>query len=258
MIKKFKKAIKILKEEGITALVLKTIIFLKNKSHSFCGSIFFFKNKEKIIKELKNFHSDSPNEIFDFISKKYFGVFGPAQDKEEFIRLLEIFKTKKPERICEIGTANGGTLFCFAKSASDNATIMSIDLPGGEFGGGYPEWKIPIYRAFAKSNQKISLLREDSHKMETLEKVKKILNGEQIDFLFIDGDHSYEGVKKDFEMYGPLVKKGGIVSFHDIATISFKECEVPKFWQEIKSNYDYREFVKDLKESNFGIGVLFI
>jgi len=41
--------------------------------------------------------------------------------------------------------------------------------------------------------------------------VKKILAGRQVDFLFIDGDHSYEGVKKDFEMYSSLVRKGGVV-----------------------------------------------
>jgi len=42
------------------------------------------------------------------------------------------------------------------------------------------------------------------------------LNGEPLDFLFIDGDHTYEGVKRDFEMYSPLVRNGGIIAFHDI------------------------------------------
>jgi predicted O-methyltransferase YrrM len=38
----------------------------------------------------------------------------------------------------------------------------------------------------------------------------------RLDFLFIDGDHTYEGVKQDFEMYTPLVRKGGLVAMHDI------------------------------------------
>jgi predicted O-methyltransferase YrrM len=42
------------------------------------------------------------------------------------------------------------------------------------------------------------------------------LKDNKVDFLFIDADHSYEGVKKDFEMYSPLVRKGGIIAFHDI------------------------------------------
>jgi predicted O-methyltransferase YrrM len=43
-----------------------------------------------------------------------------------------------------------------------------------------------------------------------------LLKGSEGDFLFIDGDHTYQGVKQDFQMYSPLVKKGGIVAFHDI------------------------------------------
>jgi len=40
--------------------------------------------------------------------------------------------------------------------------------------------------------------------------------GGELNFLFIDGDHTYEGVRKNFEMYSPLVRRGGIVAFHDI------------------------------------------
>ncbi len=36
-----------------------------------------------------------------------------------------------------------------------------------------------------------------------------------VDFLFIDGDHSYESCKKDWELYSPLLKQGAIVTFHD-------------------------------------------
>jgi predicted O-methyltransferase YrrM len=42
----------------------------------------------------------------------------------------------------------------------------------------------------------------------------QLLN-KQIDLLFIDGDHSYEGVKKDWDLYSPMLKKDSIVIFHD-------------------------------------------
>ena len=42
-----------------------------------------------------------------------------------------------------------------------------------------------------------------------------IKNEIKIDFLFIDGDHSYEGVKKDWELYKPIMQKDSIVVFHD-------------------------------------------
>ncbi|SCA63523.1 Uncharacterized protein SCG7109_AR_00020 [Chlamydiales bacterium SCGC AG-110-M15] len=38
---------------------------------------------------------------------------------------------------------------------------------------------------------------------------------EEIDFLFIDGAHEYEAVKKDFELWSPKVKDGGVIAFHD-------------------------------------------
>jgi predicted O-methyltransferase YrrM len=180
------------------------------------------------------------------------------QIKEEFIELLKIFKEKKPKYILEIGTANGGTLFNFCKIAPDDATIISVDLPEGPFGGGYPEWKIPIYQAFKKENQKLYLLRKDSHQKETLDEVLKILNGNQLDFLFIDGDHSYEGVKKDFEMYSPLVRKGGIIAFHDIVEhIPESECLVNKFWDKIKINSKYKEVINCLNQKWAGIGIIY-
>ena len=75
----------------------------------------------------------------------------------------------------------------FSQVASGDALIISVDLPGGPFGGGYPEWKVPLYKSFAKPGQEIYLLRADSHDVETLDEVKKILKGRRLDFLFIDG-----------------------------------------------------------------------
>jgi len=69
----------------------------------------------------------------------------PFQIREEILELLRILKSLKPRTILEIGTARGGTLFLFTQVAKPDAIIISIDLPGGPFGGGYPSWeKIPI------------------------------------------------------------------------------------------------------------------
>lgn len=38
-----------------------------------------------------------------------------------------------------------------------------------------------------------------------------------IDFLFIDGNHAYEAVRKDFEDWSPKVKPGGYIAFHDVS-----------------------------------------
>jgi hypothetical protein len=58
------------------------------------------------------------------------------------------------------------------------------------------------------------------------------LRDKKVDFLFIDADHSYEGIKKDFEMYSLLVRKGGIIAFHDIVPSGYPTLH--KFWNEVK------------------------
>jgi len=40
---------------------------------------------------------------------------------------------------------------------------------------------------------------------------------EPLDVLYIDGDHTYEGVKRDYEVHRPRVKPGGVIFFHDPA-----------------------------------------
>jgi predicted O-methyltransferase YrrM len=183
----------------------------------------------------------------------------PIQVKEEITHLLELLRVREPRVLMEIGTAQGGTLFLFCQIAPIDATIISIDLPHGRFGGGYPSWKIPLYKAFAKAGQQVHLLRADSHSPETLHMVEKILEGRKLDFLFIDGDHTYEGVKKDFEMYSPFVREGGLIAFHDIVEHPPETgCEVSRFWNEIKAEYKYVEIVKDWNQRWAGIGILYV
>ena len=54
----------------------------------------------------------------------------------------------------------------------------------------------------------------DSHSLWVVKMVKDRLNGRMIDLCFIDGDHSYLGTKKDYEIYEPMTKH--IVAVHDI------------------------------------------
>src|SRR5436305_1373985 len=77
------------------------------------------------------------------------------------------------------------------------------------------------------------------------ERVLRLLRGELFDFLFVDADHTYEGVRSDFEMYAPLVRSGGVLVFHDIVTHkSGTPCEVERFWNEIKQGHRHLEFVE--------------
>lgn len=183
--------------------------------------------------------------------------FVPLQIKNEVYCLLKVLSENQPQTLLEIGTANGGTLFLLSKIATDNANIISIDLPDGQFGGEYfPNWKQPLYESFASENQKIHLIRANSHDEDTFAKVKTLVGEKKIDFLFIDGDHTYEGVKKDFEMYKSLLANEGIIVFHDICKGNTKDVNVHKFWNEIKSKYLSAEIIDSDGTYHYGIGLI--
>lgn len=184
---------------------------------------------------------------------------GAAQKLVEFAEFVSFLRPIRPKMVVEIGTLNGGTLWALCRLASSAAELTSIDLPGGPFGGGYGEGSVSRLRALARTDQKIHLIRGDSHALETLEQLEAALRGRSIDLLFIDGDHSYEGVKRDFELYSPLVRPGGMIAFHDILPHSNPACQVDLFWNEIRIGAEHYEFVDradDARGAWGGIGVI--
>jgi len=70
---------------------------------------------------------------------------------------------------------------------------------------------------------------------------------QQIDVLLIDGDHSYDGVRTDYERFEPHVKEGGLILLHDAM---WGHKGVRKFfWDEIK----YPKSVLHLSKSGMGL-----
>jgi hypothetical protein len=194
-----------------------------------------------------------------------------SQVRSEIVDLAKVLKELAPKISMEIGTNYGGTLFLLFSISPPDAEILSVDLPNGPFGGGYPARKIPLYKRFPQCRQKLHLLQGNSHSTEMLDRIRKILRGRLLDYLFIDADHTYSGVKSDFAMYSPLVRSGGIVAFHDIvAHRNDASSEVHLFWQEVKLQYRHLEFVEDVKNGalplavtkspmdSSGIGILFV
>jgi cephalosporin hydroxylase len=178
------------------------------------------------------------------------------QIQSEIIEFCKILIERKPKIILEIGTANGGTLFLLSRIAGENSIIFSIDL-AVESSPGIVDYKPPIfYKSFALNNQKMIIIKGNSHDRAILNQVIKYLNKREIDLLFIDGDHTYKGVKKDFQMYGPLVKENGIIAFHDIVKVPDDYVDVHKFWNEIKNKYNHMEIVEDWNQERCGFGII--
>jgi predicted O-methyltransferase YrrM len=199
--------------------------------------------------------SASPEQLVDLSIES--PVIAPQQIKSEFLELAELVKKQNCKYVLEIGTYRGGTLFVYSQLSDADATIISVDFSISFFGKLLRIAQNPFFRRLARRGQRVFLLRANSHSPETMATVQNILRGQKLDFLFIDGDHSYAGVRADFEMYSPLLRKGGLLAFHDVARRQPPE-EVYKLWDETKGNYSHAEFIHRTDDGAMGIGVLWM
>ncbi len=185
---------------------------------------------------------------------------GAFQKISELGRLIALLRRRKLRTVVEIGTFRGGTLWLWCQLATEDARIVSIDLPAKSAAGRRQQGNLKKY---AIASQRLNFIRNGSQKDATRVQLSRLLDGEAIDFLFIDGDHRYEAVRRDFELYSPLLRPGGIVAFHDILQPPrFPNNQVKRFWRELKKDYRIKELVDPADERGWGqwggIGVVYI
>ncbi len=132
------------------------------------------------------------------------------QSPAEFGMLWELVASRPHARVLEIGSLFGGTLWWWSHLPKVR-TLVSVDVP--------TDWE-PIRDGVRAAREewagwfspRVDFVEvvADSHDPATVESV-----GGVFDFAFIDGDHTYEGVRADWLMWSPLVRSGGLVAFHD-------------------------------------------
>lgn len=154
------------------------------------------------------------------------------QKQEEFCALLGQLQRESAETIVDIGCYDGGTTICFAHLSK---RLISCDLK----------------RRFELEEIKrlcaYDFVEANSHADATLQRVRELLAGRPVDALFIDGDHTEAGAYRDYIMYRPLVRVGGLIAFHDIIDSEMHRnlnCFVSRAWERIKPEHaDWREIV---------------
>jgi len=176
------------------------------------------------------------------------------QEKEEITQLAKFVYELQPKIVVEIGTKFGGTFKIWNEVT--NAKTISIDLVDGIHGGvtrddvnDRNKYFINLY------GSRCNFIEGDSHQDLTYDLLVNVLKGQKIDFLFIDGDHTYEGVKQDYEMYKELVSDNGYIAFHDINDTQRhrdRNVYVGKLWNELIG--EKIEF--NIKADWAGIGVI--
>ena len=168
------------------------------------------------------------------------------QHELEFGPLLHMYRKRKPRSVLEIGVYHGGTLWYWLKEARRDApvTVVAVDtFQEVDNRKLFPRW--------APANVALWLVEGRSQDV-----VAQVGMFAPFDWVFIDADHHDAAVRADWENYRPMVVKGGLVAFHDVAETDDPTVEVLPLWQEIQAGYDTREFV--VGDGRWGVGVVFI
>jgi predicted O-methyltransferase YrrM len=168
----------------------------------------------------------------------------------EFAQLLDLYRERAPERVLEVGTYHGGTLYHWLTNARPGATVVTLDsyAVGVDNRHLYDGWCPPDVTVIA--------LEGDSNQLATAERVGQYA---PFGWVWIDAGHRYDQVKRDWDLYGPMCEPGGIVAFHDIlpASRAHPEIEVSRLWQEIWAvGYETSEIIADPNASWGGIGLV--
>ena len=165
-----------------------------------------------------------------------------AQVLFELDRLLDIFDAYDPAHVLEVGTWHGGTLWHWLQGGRE---VVSVDdtMFGAE------EWESWALT----SGSTLHMLQGGSQDREIVEQARAL---GPYDFVFIDADHTYNGVRSDWDNYRPMVAAGGVVAFHDI--VSRPEYGVHQLWQEIKAEHPTVEIVEGSRPDYCGIGVVYL
>lgn len=169
------------------------------------------------------------------------------QYPNQFSKYLKLLSVRKLNSYLEIGCRWGGTFIITSEILKKQVPAVQLHccdiIPESEL--------LQEYRTF----NEFAYYQTDSLNL------KKVLQGKSIDLILIDGDHSYEGVSRDFET--ALTLKPKLIVFHD--TVSDACPGVVQFWQEIKKQYsrthkcvEFTDQYDSVQGTFLGIGVLIL
>ena len=202
-----------------------------------CGS------KMEIDKVLKNIAEDSwLTQIRNYVPSAWLG-------HAPFLRYL--IREVRPDIFVELGTHNGFSYFVACQTVQELALptrTYAVDSWAGDPHAGI--FDDSVYEGVLALNQQYkgfsTLL-----KMSFLEALSEVADG-SVNLLHIDGFHTYDAVRLDFETWLPKMAKNGIIILHDIH-VRHADFGVFKYWAELKKQYSTIEFV-----SSYGLGVVFL
>jgi predicted O-methyltransferase YrrM len=140
--------------------------------------------------------------------------------QDELISIHQVARSVGQDSVCvEIGSYLGASSCFIASALSPDSRIICIDTwqndamryEDADTDAEKRDTHAEFVRNTHRFRDKIIQIRKWSH-----DAIPDILSiSREINFLFIDGDHNYEGVKRDWDLYSPLLPPGALVAFHD-------------------------------------------
>jgi hypothetical protein len=174
------------------------------------------------------------------------GGYWIQQQPDELARLVCLLAAMGPfKSSLEIGIAAGGTTRFIRDFVTIENTLVIDDGKHPRF----PIWQTENKRHVANLYESII----DSHSGEARQQLTDYCyhGGDarkgQFDLVGIDGDHSAEGIRSDWELVKPFLAAGAVVWFHDIIAVE----SVKEFWHELRTKYTVM-----LETDKLGIGVI--
>jgi hypothetical protein len=160
-----------------------------------------------------------------------------------------VIEKLKPSTFVELGTHTGNSYFSFCQSIQDNKTntkAFAVDTWEGDVHAGH--YNESIFEEVNRTNLQYrsfsTLLRT------TFDSALEQFEDGSVDLLHIDGLHTYEAVKHDFETWLPKMSSKGVVLFHD-TNVRRDDFGVYRLWSELSSEYKSLEFFH-----SYGLGIL--
>src|SRR6185369_5527342 len=116
---------------------------------------------------------------------------------------------KGRKRLVEIGVYEGFTTAILAQAMAPDGVLHAIDpFLSGRLGICWGKWVARREVAKAKPSGRVEFVEKFSHQ------AAPVLKGD-FDFVFIDGDHSLEGIQRDWADWSPRITPAGIMALHD-------------------------------------------
>lgn len=164
---------------------------------------------------------------FDKVFNEELGGMGAkiAQDPLELWQVIESLNVLRPARTLEIGVQYGGTTRFWQLLTSD--LVVALDLDHTQLTVDFSDAPAPLF------------IQGDSTSQEIIEKVEEHA---PYDFLWIDGGHTWEIVKTDWDNYSPMVRPGGLVGIHDVK--AQKEGPYKLFMDLQRAGFAHESFIE--------------